>query len=380
MGSESKAWAARAAELDRLKCQGLWLSGPAAALEVLGQTGVERAHQAYIAWLLDPGGSHGLGTGVLVNLLRHFSPEATIPPQLTLSRVKKEDARAQSRADIVVSSPTCTVVIELKVHSGEGDEQTRRLAEDHSGSPSPLFIFLTLNGDQPRDTRFQSMLLRELAVCVRTALDEAPQPRSHNEERGRATARDYLSALERKCGMEPVNQHAAVFWARHGFEMLNARDEAIRLLTMLPEAVEKALGGLAQDLGGDLEVSRFPYVAQGRYNRTYQEVAVLLHRRRWRGSGTEPKFGIGFGQRASSVDFFDTDKKPWFGVWAADPNNRNALGDSSWHLWAKWDYVDLTPPENGEDLLSWYGDAVVRAVRQTWEEDGPAIDGLDGAG
>ena len=323
--SERDAWAARSAELDRLKCQGLWLSGPTAALEVLGQTGVERAHQAYIAWLLDPGGSRGLGTGVLVHLLRHFSPEGTVLPPLTLSRVKKEDTRAQSRADIVVSSPARTVVIELKVHSGEGDEQTRRLAEDHSGSPSPLFIFLTLNGDQPRDARFQPMLLGELAVCLRTALDEAPQPRGHNEERGRATARDYVSALERKCGMGPVNQHAAVFWARHGLEMLNARDEAIRLLTMLPDAVDTALGCLAHELGGDLEVSRFPYVAQGRY-RSYQEVAVLLHRRRWRGSGIEPKFGVGFGQRASNVDFFDTDKKPFFGVWAADPNVRAVLG------------------------------------------------------
>ncbi|MGH3273594.1 MAG: hypothetical protein ACRDNZ_04615 [Streptosporangiaceae bacterium] len=78
--------------------------------------------------------------------------------------MKTEDARAQSRADIVVSTPEYTLVIELKVHSGEGDEQTRRLADDHAASPSPLLVFLTLNDDRPLDARFKAMLLKELAA------------------------------------------------------------------------------------------------------------------------------------------------------------------------------------------------------------------------
>ena len=40
-----------------------------------------------------------------------------------LARVKKEDVQAESRADIVVMMPSHTLVIELKVHSGEGDDR-----------------------------------------------------------------------------------------------------------------------------------------------------------------------------------------------------------------------------------------------------------------
>ena len=35
--------------------------------------------------------------------------------------MKKEDVQAESRADIIVTMPSHTLVIELKVHSGEGD-------------------------------------------------------------------------------------------------------------------------------------------------------------------------------------------------------------------------------------------------------------------
>lgn len=47
-------WSTWWAELERLRESGLWLPGPATALEVLGNLGVERAHQNYLAWLLDP--------------------------------------------------------------------------------------------------------------------------------------------------------------------------------------------------------------------------------------------------------------------------------------------------------------------------------------
>ena len=72
---EQEVWRSRADELDNLRRQGLWLPGPAAALEVLAQTGLERAHQAYIAWLLNPCSTHGLGAQVLINLLRHLTLE-----------------------------------------------------------------------------------------------------------------------------------------------------------------------------------------------------------------------------------------------------------------------------------------------------------------
>lgn len=236
------AWSSRSAQLEELRQLGLWLPGPVAALEVLGQIGVERAHQAYIAWLLDPRNPHGLGARVLANVSRYFRLGGTGAHQLSMARVKKEDVQAQSRADIVVIMPARTLVLELKVHSSEGEEQTRRLADDYANSPDPLFVFLTLNGDEPQDKRFQAMRLGKLAECLQAALDDAPEPCGKTEARGRATAYDYLYALERTCAMHPVNQHAARFWLRHGRDMDEARSEAVRLLELLPaRAAETSL-------------------------------------------------------------------------------------------------------------------------------------------
>jgi hypothetical protein len=375
VGTAGAVWSSRAAELDDLRRQGLWLPGPAAALEVLGQTGLERAHQAYIAWLLNPRGSHGFGAQVLINLEHHCGSEELSTRQLSAALVKIEDARAQSRADIVVSMPEHTLVIELKVHSGEGDEQTRRLADDHAKSPSPLFVFLTLNGDQPLDARFKPMFLKNLAACIRAALRDAPLPRNQAEERGRATAVDYVYALERKCGVEPINQHAALFWLRNGPDMDAAKSEAVRLLKMLPDQIAADLASLAQEIGDNLQVARIDYIARGKYG-AYPEVALLLHRPQWCGAEGQPRFGIGAGQRTRDVNPFDRDKSPFFGVWAEDPVARADLGDGEWHNWAWWSPVDLEPPCNGEDLLSWYSSVAMRDVRRTWHESWETIDKL----
>lgn len=373
--NDGDIWSAWSDEIGLLARQGQWLPGPTAALEVLGQTGSERAHQAYIAWLLDPAGSHGLGTRLLVNMLGHLFAGEVAPPGLAVTQVRSEDVRSQSRADIVVRMTDRTLVIELKVHSGEGDEQTRRLADDHSGSPDPLFVFLTLNGDRPLDGRFQPMRLGQLAICLRAALEDAPEPHSWNEQRGRATASDYLSALERKCGMAPVNEHAALFWLRHGREMGEAQEEARRLLALLPGEVETALTGLAEELAVGLQVTRVEYVAPGR-RADYPELPFCYTV----GTGVAPPQNrcslLGLGSEPRTLIPFDPNKMPFFGVWARDLQARAALGDGAWHNWAWWNSVDLTPPENGENLLRWYRDAAVQAVHNTWNEYGPRIDEL----
>lgn len=367
-------WSDLATDLESLKRRGLWLPGPTAALEVLGLTGVERAHQAYIAWLLDPRGTHGLGEAVLASVLQLCGAADGSPDALRAARVKSENVRERSRADIVVSMPERTLVIELKVHSGEGDEQTRRLADDYADSPRPCLVFLTLNGDQPLDPRFQSRRLDELAICLRAALAAAPEPQGDTRARGRAVAADYLYALKRKCGMEPVNQRAALFWLRYGSDMEAARCEAVRLLDLLPARIESALRVLAGDLPSPLQVSRVEYVARGRKDTSYSEVAVLLHRPQWTNSHGQPRFGAGAGQRTKGVDPFDNDKSPFFGVWAEDSAARALLGDGQWHNWAWWDSVDLTPPAQGGDLLDWYTAVAVQNVRQAWLDNIKGID------
>jgi PD-(D/E)XK nuclease superfamily len=372
-------WSAKSAEVERLRRLGRWLPGPVAALEVLGQTGLERAHQAYIAWLLDPRGPHGLDTRILSGVLRHFGWAATAG-QLPLARVKKEDVQAQSRADIVVTMPSHTLVIELKVHSGEGDEQTRRLADDYKNWPDPLFVFLTLNGSQPRDPRFQIMSFTELAGCLGAALKDAAEPGTKTEASGRTTASGYLSVLKRMCGMDPINQHAAWFWLRHGPDMNFARNEAIRLLLLLPGHVQTSLCDLARQLGDDLQVSRRSYAAVTEEGRTYQEEAVLLYRADWCGSDGNPQFAVGMGQRAEAKHFdpFEINKRPFCGVWAEDPQARTILGQGKenrgWCNWAWWESIELTPSTVDEDFLAWYAELVKREVHRIWLDYNGEID------
>jgi PD-(D/E)XK nuclease superfamily len=380
-GAEGVDSSSKSAEVERLRRLGRWLPGPVAALEVLGQAGLERAHQAYLAWLLDPQGSHGLDARVLSGVLRH-SGRAADAGQLLLARVKKEDVQAESRADIVVTMPSHTLVIELKVQSGEGDEQTRRLADDYQNWPDPLLVFLTLDGSQPRDPRFQIMSFSELAGCLDAALKDAAEPGTTTEISGRATASDYLFVLKRMCGMDPINQHAAWFWLRNGHDMKFARNEAIRLLLLLPGHVETALRDLAGQLGSDLQVSRRNYTAVTEEGRKYQEEAVLVYRAQWCDSHGIPQFGVGMGQRAEDKYFdpFEINKRPFCGAWAEDPQARTILGEGKanrgWYNWAWWESIELVPSDMDEDFLAYYAELVKREVRRIWLDYNGEIDGI----
>ena len=154
-----------------------------------------------------------------------------------------------------------------------------------------------------------------------------------------------------------------------------AKGELVRLLKILPDQIAVDLASLAKELGDELQVARIDYIARGKYG-AYPETAVLLHRPQWRDSDGHLRFGIGTGQRTRDVDPFDSDKSPFFGVWAEDPATRAALGDGVWHYWAWWSPVDLTPPGNGEDLLSWYSSVAVEDVLRTWHDSRETIDSL----
>lgn len=221
--------------------------------------------------------------------------------------------------------PNRTLVIELKVNSAEGDEQTQRLAKDYVDRPAPQFLFLTFRGDQPRDKRFVSMSFDQLRELLKSVLDEPAGSSRLADIQGQATAYDYLSTLERMCGVAPINQHAARFWLRHGKAMKSAETDTARLLESLPAQVESAMRRMALELGDGLKVTRVSYeVATNRF--VDPEVALVMHRPQWR-AGDKPRFGVGFGQRrlAKHINPFDVNKRPFYGVWAADPEAQDAL-------------------------------------------------------
>ncbi|WP_042400640.1 PD-(D/E)XK nuclease family protein [Streptacidiphilus carbonis] len=200
-------WASVQAELDELTTAGGWFLGPSTVLGILEWGHLEVSHQRMIAWLLNPQGPHDLGSSVLDGLLASVDQSSSrlrTPGRIT---VQTEVVRAKSRADILVTTPDLTLVIELKIHAKEGDRQTSRLADDyaaavHTGKQLAL-LYLTLDHDEPTDPRFTPIGLTDFAHVLRRALTAAPPASTPQAVRGRRSAEDYLDTIERMIGMAP---------------------------------------------------------------------------------------------------------------------------------------------------------------------------------
>lgn len=371
-------WASVADELEDLRAKGLWVPGPATALEVLGLRHLERHHQALIAWLLDPKGAHQLGARVLVGLLHRLGRGEVATGVLSGSaRVAKEVTRAQSRADIVVAMDTATLVIELKIHASEGPDQTRRLAADYASDPDPVFVFLTHRAAAPGSEHFRALRLPGFADVLRGALTAAPSPVDHNGIVGRATAENYLADVERMSGVASLNREAARFWLAHGQRMPEAQAAARALLAELPEATGRALEDLVLELASRAVVTTFDYRAQGQRD-SFDERAVLLSRPEWISADGSPLAGFGLGQSLGSADPFKDVQRPFVGVYVADPFAHVALRErwdsQPWDKWVWWEHLDLTPPARPDEPIDTYAARVALRVRQWWDQDSGAVD------
>ena len=134
-----------AADEEALRARGSWVHGREDAFGVLGIERAELRHSAMIGWLLDPCGRHGFGPKILAALLKHAFPSEAFD-RLAVARVQCEVARGDCRADIVVTWPGGSLVIENKVDAEEGERQCDILFEQFSGA---RFILLSPKGRPP---------------------------------------------------------------------------------------------------------------------------------------------------------------------------------------------------------------------------------------
>jgi len=126
-----------------------WRSGSKTLMAALGLQFDEVALCRGLAWLLEPGGSHQLGQGPLDALLGDLDvPVAEDAPV----EIRVEEARADTRADVVVRVGGQTVIIEAKVFAGEQPRQADRLYTHWAGENLTL-VFLTRTGYFPYTAR-----------------------------------------------------------------------------------------------------------------------------------------------------------------------------------------------------------------------------------
>lgn len=159
----------------------------------------ETIHSAFIAWLLNPLASHNLGTRPIKALLRYYATKSkstsvdhnkfcnqllTSAYQLkvvagpvcekTTGSLKNDSDK--DRMDIWAelhftfddqSEITVPLIIENKVYSVEGDNQTKRYADamDERG-PSFIGLFLTPMGEKAQEPRFQAISYQDLLDYV----------------------------------------------------------------------------------------------------------------------------------------------------------------------------------------------------------------------
>lgn len=140
----------------------------------------EKAHSSFLAWLLDPQADHDLSDRFVKKFI--FQAASKVK-ELNLSnidfrslRIDREIPGDESRLDIRIRDPSDSFlcVIENKIFSGEGVDQTNRLYRDfHNRAVNELFVFLSLNENvKPKNSNFIHMTYREILSIVKSLLKE----------------------------------------------------------------------------------------------------------------------------------------------------------------------------------------------------------------
>jgi hypothetical protein len=151
--------------------------------EVLGAVRVELRHSEFLAYLMNPQQSHGLGDDfvkkflqrVIVGADQFVLPVSTIDIDFwDLEDI--EVRREWKNIDILILSfkYKFVVVIENKVFSSEHSDQLskyRKVAENQFPGWKILYIFLTREGDQPSDDAYIPISYELVAELIDTTIE-----------------------------------------------------------------------------------------------------------------------------------------------------------------------------------------------------------------
>ncbi|MCC6680633.1 MAG: PD-(D/E)XK nuclease family protein [Phycisphaeraceae bacterium] len=134
--------------------------------DALGIVNNEIRHSNFLAWLLDPNESHGLGglflKAVLMDLLRQTDPEQRLfsPIQLDGGELRGVQVRREwNHIDLLITcdDPSFVIAIENKIYSSEHTNQLARYQKiiteipDLAKHEQRQFVYLTREGDEPSE-------------------------------------------------------------------------------------------------------------------------------------------------------------------------------------------------------------------------------------
>ena len=145
----------------------------------------ETRHSNFLAWLLDPSGTHGFGTKFLngfLSLIAKKMPSGSEATKLN-GILRSADGlngatvvREFKRADLLIVDRIRRFVclVENKIHTGEHSEQLpryRRMVEQEFPGFQHLFVFLTLRSETPSDSAYVTLTYTELCGELKQLTD-----------------------------------------------------------------------------------------------------------------------------------------------------------------------------------------------------------------
>lgn len=150
--------------------------------EAMGMVRAEIRHSHFLAHLLDPNESHGLGDRLLRNVLVETCRHHATLRVADILLASFDDAiveRERFNVDILVTAPMLGLVlaIENKIGSGEHDDQLARyratVDREFAGFPHRVFVYLTPDRSEPSDDAYMSLGYSTLVSAVEALRDEA---------------------------------------------------------------------------------------------------------------------------------------------------------------------------------------------------------------
>jgi hypothetical protein len=155
-------------------------------LEVFGISRQEAPHSRFLGWLLDPKGSHGLGTEFLDLFLQLAQRTCgrVLDADLSNVEVKLERGTDKGVPDITLIASDFLCIVENKLLAAEGQDQTQRYADAaeeeacRRGIPSSqlLLVFLSPRGHRPKDSRFHALAYPPLLQLLEDLLGRDTPP------------------------------------------------------------------------------------------------------------------------------------------------------------------------------------------------------------
>ena len=250
------------AEQHRITAAGNWrTAGPVDLLTIAGRGRRETIHCAVLAWLFRPNESHGLEDRMLHVLLETVGIDAP-PADVATAHVRTEVIRGERRADIYVTLPGHTIIVEAKVDAIESRDQCLDTFRLFGNDEGVRFVFLHPAGRAP-DTAgealpsFKTLSFHTLRKALKAAMDATA-----NAPAGaaRATAANYLDTLQRQFPepnpMVTLPAKVAFFLEhqRHIEEWAALKDDAQEAADAFFRELAGPFAELAPTLGADVRL------------------------------------------------------------------------------------------------------------------------------